>query len=163
MNGNGFIDRTGQRFGCLTVLRRVPAAGRVRWECRCDCGRLTVAQANNLQSGNTRSCGHLGENNTSQMTHGHTRSGWKSPTFVSWSNMVQRCVDRRSTSWLRYGGRGIKVCARWRTFENFLADMGERPAGRSIDRIDNAGHYRPGNCKWSTPKEQAANRRRACR
>jgi hypothetical protein len=82
-------------------------------------------------------------------------------TRSTWTAMKQRCLNKNNPSFADYGGRGITVCQRWLdSFQNFLADMGERPAGMSIDRIDVNGNYEPGNCKWSTPKEQVANRRR---
>jgi hypothetical protein len=73
--------------------------------------------------------------------------------------MKQRCYNENNVSFARYGGVGIAVCARWEQFENFLADMGERPAGKTLDRINGSGDYEPSNCRWATPKEQAANRR----
>lgn len=94
------------------------------------------------------------------MIHGHrTRGKACSPTYQSWRGMIARCTNRRHRYFRYYGGRGIKVCERWRKFLSFLADMGERPEGMSLDRIDGEKNYEPGNCKWSTKQEQNANRK----
>jgi len=93
--------------------------------------------------------------------HGHTRNGKNSPTYESWSAMRLRCQNPNHVGWKRYGGRGIKVCSRWQSFVNFLADMGKRPRGKTIHRLDNDKHYEPGNCVWATAEEQAAAKRKA--
>ncbi len=90
--------------------------------------------------------------------HGH-RKGKRSPTYNSWRAMMERCTYKRHPWYRIYGGRGIIVCDAWRTFANFLADMGERPEGMTLDRIDSDGNYELSNCRWATPKQQAMNRR----
>jgi hypothetical protein len=84
------------------------------------------------------------------------------PTYRTWGAMITRCTNPKVNNYADYGGRGITVCERWRTFENFLADMGVRPQGRTIERLDNEKGYEPGNCAWTTPKDQARNRRDNC-
>jgi len=99
------------------------------------------------------------EREMSTLRHGHASGKKWTPTYTTWIAMVQRCRYQGHPWYKAYGGRGIQVCERWKTFENFLADMGEKPPRRSLDRIDNDGHYEPGNCRWATSKEQLRNRR----
>ena len=93
--------------------------------------------------------------------HGHnlSKTGKPSPTYISWQGIKARCQNPNRSDYERYGGRDIKVCERWQDFENFLSDMGERPEGKTLDRINNDGDYEPGNCRWATPKEQRQNQR----
>jgi hypothetical protein len=153
------IDISGQRFGRLVALSLYSAKTSPRkWLCRCDCGKEKIVRGELLRDGRARSCGCLKSDVLREIKtkHGHGGQHNQSPTYVSWYAMLARC---RNIKRANYGGRGITVTERWHTFEHFLADMGERPLGTTLDRIDNDGHYEPGNCRWATPKEQSANQR----
>ena len=162
-------DLSGKTFGRLVALRseiKRPEGGQqyTLWFCRCGCGNEKWIRQANLQSGSTISCGcHRLELHRKRMTvHGHGHSGSRrpnSPTMMSWASMMQRCYKPKTNRFEAYGGAGIKVCKEWHAFVNFLSDMGERPDGKTLDRINSSKDYCPSNCKWSTRKEQNRNRK----
>jgi len=165
-------DLTGQAFGRWTVIGRAEKkGGKTAWLCRCECGTERVVIDNGLKRGKSKSCGclrnemakELGKtlgNNT--RVHGHAPKRQKSVEYRTWVNMKTRCYNPRATGYEFWGGRGITVCDRWRdSFENFLEDMGLRPEGTSLDRIDVNGNYEPENCRWADPTTQRKNQRRA--
>lgn len=166
------IDLTERVFRHLTVIERAPhTGGQAHWLCRCSCGAHVVAAGSALRTGRINSCGcqrsatarrrvaEHGVPDNTRHDHGNSRKAARTPTYISWMNMIQRTSNRKNPAWKDYGGRGITVCERWRDFANFLADMGERPAGLTLDRIDNDRGYEPGNCRWATWTEQRLNQR----
>lgn len=163
-----FIDLRGIRHGRLMPRHQVRIAlssGRevIGWECACDCGKVTTVHASHLRSGRTRSCGCLwAEEVPGRVTHGAT----KTRELWAWDAMLRRCYNPNVVNFKYYGERGIRVCDRWRYGENglsgyscFLCDMGLRPDGMTLDRINVDGDYLPENCRWATAKLQAQNKR----
>lgn len=157
---SGLINLAGSRYGRLVIVSRepsVPCKGgtKARWLCRCDCGREVVIKANSLRTGHTKSCGCAVQDNPGRPpTHGLSDKR----AFDSWVKMRAR-VDGRVDIEHRERYHGVDMDPRWDDFPAFFADMGERPWGCTLDRIDNSKGYWPGNCRWATPKQQAANRR----
>jgi hypothetical protein len=158
-------DLGGRRFGRLVVVRqRGHSKGHAKWLCECDCGNRTVVFGFKLKRGMTASCGCLrrevtATRNKERTIHGmsHTPNG---SVYRIWSGIKTRCFNQKDKAFRNYGGRGIQMCVRWAaSFVAFRDDMGPRPSGYTVERVDNDGHYEPGNCVWIPRAKQAENRR----
>lgn len=148
------IDLTGRKFGRWTVLgRHIDSRKYCRWRCRCTCGVERVRLSQPLREGRSRSCGCLSRK--LHVIHGHAGTRM----YSAWQAMLQRCKNHNDHAYTNYGGRGITVTPRWRIFQHFLDDIGEKPPGLTLGRIDNAKGYSPTNCRWETRLQQQQNMR----
>lgn len=156
------LEIAGLKFGRLTAVRYSgsDSHGSATWLFRCACGAEVVAAAKAVKFGTKKSCGCLFKEIAAARCAERARHGMTdTPTWRSWSRMLDRCTNKNHIKYERYGGRGVVVCDRWAVFENFLADMGLRPEGKTLDRWPNPdGNYEPQNCRWATPMQQRHNR-----
>lgn len=156
---NSRLQLIGQRFCRLVVVEDAGRQGkRSLWRCRCDCGGERLATGTKLREGQIKSCGCMRREGNSK-THGLSTT----PEYAVWVCMMHRCYNPKRSDYQHYGGRGIRVCARWKKFENFYADMAPRPPGWTLERRDNNKGYNTNNCCWADRKTQARNRRNAAR
>ena len=152
-----YTDITGQKFGRLTAisLHSRNANKHILWLFECDCGEKRISLAAAIKQGRVVSCGcHRNEQSRLRVKHGLSETS----TYTAWKGMKSRVKGKDDICIKHYLNKGITICERWQnSFENFMLDMGERPTGMTLDRIDNNGNYEPGNCRWTTQKQQVAN------
>ncbi len=152
------IDLTGRKFGGWTVLNRASSAKRqTRWKCRCACGKIRLCSGGNLRGGLSLQCKVCSNRAKAAKATRHGMSNTR--LYYAWFGMIQRCENPANKSYAYYGRRGITVCERWHRFEDFYADMGDRPPGYTLDRKDNDGPYCKENCRWVSRKTQMRNTR----
>lgn len=145
----------GKVFGRLTVLER--SAG--KWVCSCSCGGTHLVQTERLNSGHTKSCGCLKKTQKANLNHGYCVDGKVRSEYWAWHNAKRRCTETTRHNFHRYGGRNISMCQEWfNDFGAFIAHIGPKPPGMTLDRIDNNRGYEPGNVRWATYSQQAFNR-----
>ncbi len=161
MRGTSASDAPGKRYGRLTLISYHKSTV---WLCQCDCGKEHFARSADMRRGRTMSCGCLKREKMRErpppgtLRHGHAVRG-HSREYETWAGMKRRCNNPKDHNYPNYGGRGITICDRWRSFECFLEDMGDRPPDTTLDRIDNDGPYEKANCRWATSVQQSLNQR----
>lgn len=162
---SAFIDLAGKKFGLWSVISCAgtkEGSKRIRWNCVCACGTEATVIGENMRYNISKSCGcsHQTKAFKENARRKSTRHAGKGTlTYRTWISMRSRCLNSNDDHWKDYGGRGITVCVTWNDFVTFLHDMGERPKGHSLERLDNNAGYSAENCTWADPETQARNRR----
>jgi hypothetical protein len=153
------IDMVGKRFGRMMPILDCGknSRGMYQYLCVCDCGESKVVAGIYLRNGGSQSCGCFQRESTSARKGNQSHGKARTSVYISWQSMKTRCTNSSHKHYHRYGGRGISYDPRWETFENFYADMGDKPKGYTLERIDNSKGYSKDNCKWASRKEQLRN------